>query len=244
MLRAVGQQECIDFKDILDNNKILIFRFDKERMSEEQISFIGGIAIKLIMISAFMRDRNQYKNPFVVLIDEAQNFVDTSIKTMLAETRKYGLALFFMHQILEQLDRVKGLKDALYGNVGTKISFTAGDVDAPWFATVFEPKIDKYDMKNLPSRNAYCKLSINGAPSDTFNFKTYDTPKIDKKEGKKCYTEIIENNKIGRLYYQEIDKNIVKELINNDKIYDDVAIPNINTNIEPNINLELEEGNW
>lgn len=222
LLRAVGQDDCIDFKDILDNNKILIFRFNKERMSEDQIKFIGGIAIKLLMVEAFRRDKSQWDNPFLVFMDEAQNFVDSNIKTMLYEIRKYGLSLIMMHQVLEQMGEVKGLVDAIYGNVGTILSFTAGEPDAPFFENIFKPRIDQRDITRLPSRYGYCKLMVDGHTSETFNLYSLDNPEIERTEAIKCYKEIVGYNREGKPDYKEIDKKISERIIGGiDQIQDD-----------------------
>lgn len=222
LLRAVGQDDCIDFKDILDNNKILIFRFNKERMSEDQIRFIGGIAMKLMIVEAFRRDKKQWDTPFLVFMDEAQNFVDTNIKTVLYELRKYGLSLIMMHQVLEQMNEVKGLVDAIYGNVGTILSFTAGEPDAPFFEKVFNPRIDTKDITRLPSRYGYCKLMVDGKTSEAFNIYSLDNEVVDINEARKSYKEILKLNREGKPDYKEIDKMIAARIVGSlDEIEED-----------------------
>lgn len=213
LLRAVGQDDCIDFKEVLDQNKILIFRFDKERMSEDQISFIGSIAIKLLVVESFRRDKSMWNKPFTIFIDEAQNFVDEDTETMLTECRKYGLSLVMMHQMLSQMNKVKGLLDAIYNNVGTKITFTTGEPDAPFFEKVFAPRLDQSDLIRLPSRYGYIKMLVDGVKSETFNIKTVDNPKLDKEESIKCYKEILHRNRVGRLNYKDLDKMIAQRMI-------------------------------
>ncbi|WP_034429677.1 type IV secretion system DNA-binding domain-containing protein [Caldisalinibacter kiritimatiensis] len=126
LLRAVAQDNCIDFKEILDNNKIVIFRFSKDNMSEDMIKFNGGIAIKLLIVAAFARDKSKWNDVYPVFIDECHNFLSENIKTVMYELRKYGVPFVLMHQVLEQFSEVPGLKEAIYGNVGNKITFTVG----------------------------------------------------------------------------------------------------------------------
>ena len=222
LLRCVGQDDCIDFKEILDQNKILIFKFDKERMSEDQLAFIGGIAVKMLIVESFRRDKSQWDNPFLIIMDEFQNFVTPSIETILDELRKYGVCLVAMHQRLKQLDKIDGLKNAIYNNVGTKITFTAGDEDAKDLSKYFEPRVDEKDLIRLPSRYGYVKLLVDGQTSETFNIYTLDAPKVDAKEGEKGIKEIKAYNRVGKMYYKDIDKMIASRLIGDiDEIEED-----------------------
>lgn len=222
LLRCVGQDECIDFKEILDQNKILIFRFDKERMSEDQLAFLGGIAVKMLIVESFRRDKSQWDNPFLIIMDEFQNFVTPSIETILDELRKYGVCLVAMHQRLKQLDKVEGLKNAIYNNVGTKITFTAGDEDSKDLSKYFEPRVDEKDLTRLPSRYGYCKLLVDGQTSETFNIYTLDSPQVSYQEGEKSFKEIQAYNRTGKMHYKEIDKMIAGRLIGDiDEIEED-----------------------
>lgn len=216
MMRSLGQNDCIDFKEILDNDKIIIFRLAKKILSKDRVSFIGGIAVKLLIVAAFARDRSKWDTPFLVGIDEAQNFINESIKDILYELRKYGIGLILMHQEMNQMKEVKGLDSAIYNNVGTSITFQVGDMDAPFFESKYGPRVDQDDLKDLPSRYGYCKLLVDGTTSDTFNIYSMDSPKVDPREGKKSKHEILEYNKEGRMHVDEIDK-IMRERFNYDE---------------------------
>lgn len=209
--RVLGQNECIDFKEILDENKIIIFKFSKDKLSKDKISFLGGIAIKLITVAAFSRKKEMWGNPFLLLVDETQNFVCESIKDILYELRKYGVGLALMHQERSQMQDVPGvlgLLDAIYNNVGTSITFTTGDGDAPFFAKKYGPRVDQSDLQNLPSRYGYCKLLVNGKTSDTFNIYSLDRPEVTAEEGVKSVAEIIAYNAEGKMSAEELDKMI------------------------------------
>lgn len=232
LLRAVGQNDCIDFKDILDNDKIVIFKMSKDKMSMDKISFIGGIAIKMLTVGAFARDKKKWDTPFVVCVDEAQNFISESFKDIYYELRKFGVGLILMHQELEQLNKVPGLVNAIYNNVGTSITFTAGKLDAPFFEGIYGPRVDQKDLMNLPSRYGYCKLLVNGQVSDTFNIYSVDRPEVSKETGKKSVNEILEYNKQGRLSAEEIDK-MIEERMSDTSIEDDEDI---------GFSVELPEG--
>ena len=208
--RTLGQDECIDFKDILDNNKIIIFKFSKDKMSADKINFLGGIAIKLLIVAAFARDKSMWDDPFILLVDEAQNFINESIKDVLYELRKYGIGLVLMHQELEQMKKVPGLTNALYNNVGSKITFTTGTLDAPFFTKEYSPRVDCDDLTNVPSRHGYCKLLVNGTTSETFNIYSIDSPKVTTEQAARAVQEIKKYNAEGKMSADELDKMIAE----------------------------------
>lgn len=206
--RSLGQNECVDFKDILDNNKIIIFKFNKDKMTNDAVNFIGGIAIKLVIVAAFARIKERWDDPFVILIDEAQNFVSESIKDVLYELRKYGISLMLMHQELEQMNKVPGLLNAIYNMVGSKITFATGEKDAPFISKVYSPKVDEEDVKSLPSRNGYCKILVNGATTETFNLYSIDSPQVTAEVAAESKKEIEAYNAEGRMSAEELDEMI------------------------------------
>lgn len=220
LVRVLGQNDCIDFKEILDEDKIIIFKFSKDRLSRDRINFLGGIAIKQLIVAAFARNKEKWMNPFLVYIDEAQNFINESIKDVLYELRKYGIGLVLMHQELEQMNEVPGLISAIYNNVGTSITFTVGDLDAPFFAKKYGPRVDGNDLMGLPSRNGYCKLLVNGHTSETFNIYSLDSPQVTAEEAQASVDQILRFNKVGKMHIDEIDKMIAER-------YEDLERDNI-----------------
>ena len=108
-----------------------------------------------------MPERN--RRAFYLYVDEFHNFLTLSFADILAEARKYGLNLVLAHQYLEQLD--EKLRAAVFGNVGTIISFRVGVEDAKLLAREFYPSFSETDLANLPNHSIYLKLLIDGAPS-------------------------------------------------------------------------------
>lgn len=212
IMRSVCQEDCIDFLDALNNDKIVIFRFSKDKMSEDRIKFLGSIAIKLTIVAAFQRDKSKWDSPYIIALDEAQNFLTANIKTVIYELRKYGLSLWPLHQGLEQLDEVPGLQQAIYGNVGTKITFMTGSDDAKFFATVHQPRLTEKDIESLPSRHGYVRTLVNGVKTESFNIYTLDAPQVDKAEGLKNAFEIKKLNAQNRKHYKEIDRDLSKKI--------------------------------
>lgn len=211
--------------------------------------------MKLLIVGAFAREKAKWDTPFMVFVDEAQNFINLSFKDIYYELRKYGISLVLMHQELEQLNEVKGLVNAIYNNVGTSITFTVGDLDSPFFEGKYGPRVDRNDLMNLPSRYGYCKLLVNGHTSDTFNIYSLDRPELSKEDSKKSVEQILEYNKKGRMHIDEIDKMIrdrfeqesneveeeVSFIIDDDSIESEAEIEEIN--VENQISEEDAEVN-
>ncbi|MEK7508501.1 MAG: TraM recognition domain-containing protein, partial [Patescibacteria group bacterium] len=132
------------------------------------------------------------RNDFFLYIDEFQNFITDSIATILAEARKYRLDLIIAHQYIGQLlagGGVEGkqgsskIKDAVFGNVGTIISFRIGVDDAETMAKQFAPVLNEYDVMNIDKFHAYIRLLIKNAPSKPFTLKTLPPQKGDPAMG-------------------------------------------------------------
>ena len=95
------------------------------------------------------------------------SFISLSFVDVLAEARKYGLSLFLTHQYIEQIDeRIRG---AIFGNVGTIISFRLGANEAEYLEKEFYPPFNKQDFVDLSVYEMYLKLMIDGASSKPFS---------------------------------------------------------------------------
>ena len=106
------------------------------------------------------------------------NFITLSFADILSEARKYGLNLILSHQYIEQLD--KEVRAAIFGNVGTMISFRVGANDAKYLAREFSPVFAEADMVNLPNYSIYLKLLIDGMSSKPFSAMTLPLPEKEK----------------------------------------------------------------
>ena len=186
MLRnIIGQtKSAFDFKDVMDNKKILLINLAKGKTGEVNSSLLGLIIVSKLQMAAMARAvlREQERNDFYLYIDEFQNFVTESIATILSEARKYRLNLTIAHQYIGQLVDQKGnthIRDAVFGNVGTICSFKIGVEDAEIIAKEFAPVFNEYDVINIDTYNAYVKLLINNTPSKPFQMQTYPPFKGD-----------------------------------------------------------------
>ena len=173
----VGQpKSTIDIQDIMDNRKILLVNVSKGLIGEDNSALLGAMLITKIQLAAMERVkiRPEERRDFFLYVDEFQNFVTDSFADILSEARKYKLNLVFAHQYIGQLvtDSSTKVRDAVFGNVGSLVSFRVGAADAEFLEKEFEPKFCITDIVNLANYNIYLKLMIDGVNSHPFSATT------------------------------------------------------------------------
>lgn len=164
-------KSAFNFRDIMDNKKILLINLSKGRIGDLNSSLLGLIMVGKLLMAALSRvDRpEEQRQDFYLYIDEFQNFATSSIATILAEARKYRLDLTIAHQFIAQLD--DKIREAVFGNVGTMLCFRVGAKDAEFLVKYFEPVFDQNDLINIDNFNAVIKLLIKDYTSRPFNIK-------------------------------------------------------------------------
>jgi len=173
MRNIFGQKEnAFDMREVMDKRKILIANLAKGKLGEDNSSLLGAMLITKIQLAALSRSDIPEKEriPFYLYVDEIHSFVTLSFADILSEARKYGLRLILTHQYIGQLD--EKIRSAIFGNVGTLISFRVGQEDAWILAKEFSPDIDETDLVNLPNYHIYLKLMIDGVTSKAFSAVT------------------------------------------------------------------------
>ena len=178
-LRKIVGQNTNSFRlqQVLDTGKILIVNLSKGQIGEDASSLLGAMLVNAIQLAALHRasQPEHTRKPFYLYIDECHSFISLSFATILAEARKYGLSLFMAHQYIEQLD--ERIRAAIFGNVGTIISFRVGASDAEYLAKEFHPVFNQDDLVNLPRYAMFIKLMIDGAMSKGFSAVSIDKTK-------------------------------------------------------------------
>jgi hypothetical protein len=174
MRPIIGQQKSsINFREIMDNRKILLVNLSKGRIGEMNAYLLGLVIVGKILVSSLSRTDmpQEERKDFYLYIDEFQNFTTDSISTILSEARKYRLCLNIAHQFLGQLP--EEIQKSVFGNVGSIISFRIGPEDAEFMTKQFMPVFDEQDLINIDNYNAYVKLMISGTISRGFNMATF-----------------------------------------------------------------------
>lgn len=180
IMRPIVSQEksAFDFRDIMDSKKIFLANLSKGRLGERNTSLLGLILVSKFLQAAFSRVDTRGDLPtFYMYIDEFQNFATPSIATILSEARKYKLSLTIAHQFIAQLD--ENIRDAVIGNVGTKISMRIGTTDAEFLEKQFAPTFSAHDLENLPNRSGVAALLVGGSPAKPFTIETVNLPHFD-----------------------------------------------------------------
>ncbi len=181
IMRPVVLQEksAFNFREIMDNKKILLVNLSKGRLGEINANLIGLLIVGKIQMAALSRVDmyGQKMNDFYLYIDEFQNITTDSIASILSEARKYRLSLTIAHQYISQLE--EGIKNAVFGNVGSLAIFRVSSEDAQFLENKLKPIFTASDIIKLDNFNAYMSLLINGQPTKPFNMETIPPVEVD-----------------------------------------------------------------
>ncbi len=169
----VGQtQSTFDFRKAMDERKIIIINLSKGRIGEQNQPLFGAMIITKIYLAAMSRadlsaQENEKVPPFYFYVDEFQNFANDSFANILSEARKYKLCLTVANQYVNQM--AETIRDAVFGNMGTTISFRVGPLDSPLLEKVFTPTFMANDLENLQFGQYYVTLQIDNMGSRPFS---------------------------------------------------------------------------
>lgn len=179
----VGQtKSSFDVRNLMDERKILILNLSKGRIGEDISRLLGAMMITKIQLAAMERVDipEEDRKDFYLYVDEFQNFATEAFINILSEARKYRLNLTLANQYVTQFDET--VRDAIFGNVGTLISFRVGAVDAEFMEKEFEPAFMMNDLVNLPKYHIYLKLMIDGVAGDAFSATTLPPINVSETE--------------------------------------------------------------
>jgi hypothetical protein len=191
----------------MDEGKILLINLAKGRIGEENSQFLGLILVPKILIGAMSRQDipEDQRKPFYLYVDEFQNFATPDFAQILSEARKFGLSLTVANQFIGQME--EEVKNAIFGNVGTVISFRVGVNDANYLQHEFQPVFSETDLVNVERFNAYVKTTVNNEPVPPFSMDlTKDMAKVKDMRSVKM-AEMVKQ--LSRLKYAK-DKNVIE----------------------------------
>jgi len=199
MRNIIGQtKSSFNIFDAMQTKKILMINLSKWSIGDLNSELLGLILVSKIQIAAMRRQKieRQERTDFFMYIDEFQNYITPSIESILSEARKYRLGLILAHQYLGQLEKSDALtksslnlKNAVFGNVGSIMSYKVWPDDGEFLAKYYAPTFSEQDLINMDKFKAIIKIAIDNEPTPPFS--------------------IIPLNP----YLEEGDKNIAKALI-------------------------------
>ncbi len=178
----IGQpKSSFDVRKIMDEGKILVVNLSKGLIGEDNASILGAFLVTKVQLAAMSRSDIpdvSKRRPFYLYVDEFQNFATDSFAVILSEARKYGLNLTVANQYISQM--TDSVRDAVFGNVGTTISFRVSADDAPLLTKQFEPTFEAQDLLQMNNRNFVISMIINGEKVPAFSAKTLSIPNTPK----------------------------------------------------------------
>jgi hypothetical protein len=173
MRNIIGQTEsAFDLRDIMDNKKILLVNLSKGRTGELNSKLLGMVFVMKFQAAAMSRSDipEDQRVDFSLYVDEFQNFSTDSFATIMSEARKYHLNLIVANQFTTQL--TDEVRDAVFGNMGTIVSFRVGQNDVEALGRYFQPIFDGDDLLRVPNYNTIVRTLIGGVPTQPFSMAT------------------------------------------------------------------------
>lgn len=173
MRNIIGQtKSAFDMRYIMDNKKILLVNLSKGRTGELNSNLLGMIFVMKFQAAAMSRANipEDDRQDFCLYVDEFQNFSTDSFATIMSEARKYHLNLVVANQFTTQL--TEEIRDAVFGNMGTIVSFRIGQNDVESMSRYFQPLFDADDLLRVPNRNTIVRTLIGGVPTQPFSMAT------------------------------------------------------------------------
>ncbi len=213
----IGQsQSSFDLRKVMDEGKILLINLAKGSLGEENSNFLGLILVPRILMAAMSRVDMEMKDrrDFYFYVDEFQNFATPDFAVILSEARKYRLGLCVANQFIGQVE--EEVKNAVFGNVGTIVSYRVGVSDAGYLAHEFSPVFGEDDLLNVERYHAFVKTIVNNEPVPPFSMDTTkDLSKVKAMESERV-AEIIKE--MSRLKYGRDEKLVEAEIARRAKL--------------------------
>ena len=182
----VGQvKSTVNIRFMMDTGKIIVVNLSKGKIGEDNSSLLGSMMITKFQLDAMSRAdiAENKRRDFYLYVDEFQNFATDAFATILSEARKYKLNLTMANQYIAQMpDEVR---EAVFGNVGTLLTFQVGFNDAEYFSSQFSEEVLPNDIITLPKYTCYTKLMVDGMPTRTFSLGTLPPVESDNDEERK-----------------------------------------------------------
>jgi hypothetical protein len=207
----IGQtQSSFSFREVMDTGKILIVNLAKGKLGEENSNFLGLILVPKILMAAMSRQDTpeDQRRDFYLYVDEFQNFATPDFAVILSEARKYHLGLIVANQFIGQIE--DEVKNAIFGNVGTKISFRIGVSDANYMAHEFTPTFSEDDLLNIEKYHVYINTIVKNEPVPSFSMDVTKDMEAEKKSRNPRVAEIIKE--MSRLKYGRDAKLVDAEI--------------------------------
>ena len=171
-------RSTVKLQEIIDTGKILLLNLSQGKLGEDNAALLGAMVITKLQLAAMNRAHipEDKRRDFFLYVDEFQNFATDSFMKILSEARKYRLSLTLTNQYIEQLG--EGVQRALFGNVGTLISFGVGARDAQVLTQEFAGLYAPSELVTLKKHEIVLNLCVDGMSSMPFPALTVPLPSL------------------------------------------------------------------
>lgn len=208
MRNIIGQpQSAFNFRKSMDEKKIILCNLSKGILGEEDAKFLGLILVPKVLTAAMSRQDipMDQRNDFFLYVDEFQNYATEDFAVILSEARKYRLSLIVANQFIGQID--EDVKNAVFGNVGTMVSFRIGIQDAQFLQHEFTPTFNENDLANVEKYHVYIKTIVKNEPVEPFSMSLMKD--MDEVKRKMSIEQAEMIKELSRLKYGK-DRDIVE----------------------------------
>ena len=212
MRNIIGQpKSSFNFRQAMDEEKIILVNLSKGVLGEEDAKFLGLILVPKVLTAAMSRQDipMEERKDFYLYVDEFQNYATEDFATILSEARKYRLNLIVANQFIGQID--EEVKNAVFGNVGTLISFRVGVPDANFLQHEFAPVFNETDLANIEKYHVYVKTIVNNEPVPPFSMSLYKDMDAVMARMNPKQAEMIKE--LSRLKYGKDKEEVEREIV-------------------------------
>lgn len=204
-------RSTLNLGEIMNEGRILLVNLSKGLLGEANANFLGMVLMAKIQSEVIQRASlpKEERRPFYLYVDEFQNLATENFTVMLSEARKFGLSMVLANQFLTQISNEK-IIEAVFGNIGTLVSFRVGREDAERLEGLFAPYYNRLDLADLPNWQAVIKYGYKGQPMRPFVVKTaYSSKKGNERNARAVINISRERYGVERA---AVEKQIEKDL--------------------------------
>ena len=178
VLGQVGTK--INFRFMMDRKRIFVANLSKGRIGEAHSSLLGSLLVTGFELAALSRADTppNEREDFFLYADEFHHYATDSFASILSEARKYRLCLTLAHQYLGQL--TEQISDAVFGNVGTFLSFRVSEADASMLERQFGGNFTRAHFTGLENYELCARL-LNQEPFLARSLPPLETPRRRRK---------------------------------------------------------------
>jgi len=162
----------VDFRFMMDDRRLFIANLSKGHLGHDKANLLGSLLVTQFQLAAMARadQPEDERRDLYLFIDEFQNFSTDAFAAILSEARKYRLCLTLSHQYIDQLPLP--IQQAVFGNVGTLISFCVGSTDAEVLEKQFGREFPARRFVDLDRFEVLVRTLNNGLPGEPFFAQT------------------------------------------------------------------------